>query len=45
MNFVNQIKMGDKLLVIRGSGLAVGFAVKGPIVKVAQKHKEIKVFQ
>ena len=36
---------GDRLLVIRGSGLAVGFAVRGPIVEEARKHPELEVFQ
>jgi bifunctional DNA-binding transcriptional regulator/antitoxin component of YhaV-PrlF toxin-antitoxin module len=35
---------GDRLLVIRGSGLAVGFAVRGPIVAEARGHPELKVF-
>ncbi|MBN1274084.1 MAG: hypothetical protein JXB26_17610 [Candidatus Aminicenantes bacterium] len=39
------IKTGDKLLVIRGSGLAVGFAVKGPIVEEAQRRPELEVFK
>ena len=32
------IRIGARLLVIRGSGLAVGFAVRGPIVEEAWKH-------
>ncbi len=32
------IKAGDDLLVIRGSGLAVGFAVRGPIVREDKKQ-------
>jgi bifunctional DNA-binding transcriptional regulator/antitoxin component of YhaV-PrlF toxin-antitoxin module len=39
------IETGDKLLVIRGSGLAVGFAVRGPIVEEAGKHPELIVFE
>ena len=38
------IRIGDKLLVIRGSGLAIGFAVRGPIVEEAKKHSELDVF-
>lgn len=38
------IKPGDHLLVIRGSGLAVGFAVRGPIVEEARKHPELDIF-
>jgi len=32
------IKAGDKLMVIRGSGLAIGFSVRGPLVAEAPKH-------
>jgi len=39
------IRIGDKLLVIRGSGLAIGFAVRGPIVEEAKKHRELEVFE
>lgn len=39
------IGVGDKLLVIRGSGLAIGFAVRGPIVAEAEKHDELVVFE
>jgi bifunctional DNA-binding transcriptional regulator/antitoxin component of YhaV-PrlF toxin-antitoxin module len=39
------VRMGNRLLVIRGSGLAVGFAVRGPIVAEAEKHRELKVFE
>jgi bifunctional DNA-binding transcriptional regulator/antitoxin component of YhaV-PrlF toxin-antitoxin module len=38
------VKTGDRLLVIRGSGLAVGFAVRGPIVEEARRHAELRVF-
>jgi hypothetical protein len=37
------IRNGDRLLVIRGSGLALGFAVRGPIVREAEKHTELPV--
>jgi hypothetical protein len=37
------IRIGDKLLVIRGSGVALGFAVRGPIVQEAEKHRELPV--
>ena len=36
---------GDLLLVIRGSGLAVGFAVRGPIVDEARRHAGLPVFE
>jgi bifunctional DNA-binding transcriptional regulator/antitoxin component of YhaV-PrlF toxin-antitoxin module len=39
------IRIGDKLLVIRGSGLAIGLAVRGPIVEEALKHKELELFE
>jgi len=39
------ISVGDRLLVIRGSGLALGFAVRGPIVEEAKKHPELAVFE
>jgi hypothetical protein len=39
------IRIGDKLLVIRGSGLAIGFAVRGPIMVEAKKHCNLTVFE
>jgi bifunctional DNA-binding transcriptional regulator/antitoxin component of YhaV-PrlF toxin-antitoxin module len=39
------IRVGDKLLVIRGSGLAIGFAARGRIVEEALKHSELAVFE
>ncbi|MGD8456556.1 MAG: hypothetical protein PVF83_09240 [Anaerolineales bacterium] len=39
------VETGGKLLVIRGSGLAVGFAVRGPIVEEALKHPELLTFE
>ena len=39
------IRIADKLLVIRGSGLAIGFAVRGPIVEEAKKHHELEVLE
>ncbi|MBN1947545.1 MAG: hypothetical protein JW797_17875 [Bradymonadales bacterium] len=38
------VGIGDKLLVIRGSGLAIGFAVRGPIVAEGRKHPELLEF-
>ena len=38
------IKTGDSLLVIRGSGLALGFIIRGPIVQEALNHPELEVF-
>jgi hypothetical protein len=37
------IRIGDRLLMIRGSGLALGFAVRGPIVREARNHGELPV--
>lgn len=37
------IHIGGRLLAIRGSGLALGFAVRGPIVQEARKHRELPV--
>lgn len=39
-----EIVPGSKLLVVRGSGLAVGLVSKGPIFEEAQKHPEIEEF-
>lgn len=39
------IGIGDKLLVVRGSGLAVGLLVRGPIVEEATRHAELQVFE
>jgi bifunctional DNA-binding transcriptional regulator/antitoxin component of YhaV-PrlF toxin-antitoxin module len=39
------LRVGDKLLVVRGSRLAVAFAAKGPIVDEAGKHPELVVYQ
>jgi len=39
------VNVGDRLLVIRGSGLALGFAVRGPIVQEARKYGELPVFE
>jgi len=39
------VKIGNKLLVIRGSGLAIGFAVRGPIIEEAKKHLELEVYE
>jgi hypothetical protein len=38
------IKMNKKLLVARGSGLALGFIASGPIYEEAKKHPEILTF-
>jgi bifunctional DNA-binding transcriptional regulator/antitoxin component of YhaV-PrlF toxin-antitoxin module len=39
------VKRGDRLLVVRGSGLGPGFIVRGPIVELAREHPELEVFK
>jgi hypothetical protein len=38
------LKPGDRLLVVRGSGLALGFLQRGPIYDEALRHPEIQMF-
>jgi hypothetical protein len=38
-----RVKPGDKLLAVRGSGIAVGFVAHGPIVNEAEKHGDLPV--
>jgi len=38
------IKPGQKVLVARGSGLAIGFLARGLIFEQAKKHNDLKVF-
>mgnify|MGYP006308213043 CR=1 FL=1 len=38
------IRPGDKILALRGSNLALSYAVRGPIVEEAARHPELKVF-
>jgi hypothetical protein len=40
-----EIVPGDRLLTVRGSGLALGFALRGPLVDEALTHAEIEVFE
>jgi bifunctional DNA-binding transcriptional regulator/antitoxin component of YhaV-PrlF toxin-antitoxin module len=40
-----EVSPGDNLLSIRGSNLALGFAVKGPIIEEAQNHPELAFFE
>ena len=35
---------GERLLVVRGSGRALGFIVRGPIYEEALKHPELMSF-
>ncbi|MBU7024562.1 MAG: hypothetical protein HXS40_10395 [Theionarchaea archaeon] len=39
------INPGDCLLSVRGSGIALGFIVQGPIVEEARSHPEIQVYE
>ncbi len=38
------VSIGDRLLAIRGSGLALSMILKGPIIHEAVKHPELDVF-
>ncbi len=38
------LEKNEKLLVGRGSGLAMGFIAKGPIFQEAQQHLELEIF-
>lgn len=38
------IEPGQKALVTKGSGLALGFLARGPIVEEAKKHPELETF-
>lgn len=38
------VQPGDRLLVVRGSGLALGFVANGPIYAEALKHPELEIF-
>ena len=40
-----EVVPGDRLLTVRGSGLALGFALMGPLVDEAVTHAEIEVFE
>lgn len=39
------IQSGDRLLVVRGSGLGVGFIVRGPIIMEAQRHADLLLIE
>jgi len=38
------IQPGDRLLVVRGSGRALGFLTRGPIYEEALRHPEVDAF-
>ncbi len=35
----------NRVLAIRGSGLGVGLVTRGPVVELAKKHPELKIFE
>jgi hypothetical protein len=39
------VDLGDRLLVVRGSGRALGFIARGPIYQEALQHSTIEVFE
>ncbi len=39
------IRPGNAVLSARGSGLGVGIIVRGPIIKEAEKHTELKIYK
>ncbi|NBD34926.1 MAG: hypothetical protein GVY30_02880 [Chloroflexi bacterium] len=39
------VKPGDRLLVIRGSAVGLGFAARGRICAAAREHPELEVFR
>jgi len=38
------VRPGDRLLAVRGSGLALGLVARGPIYGEATQHSELEVF-
>lgn len=40
-----EIQPGERLLAVRGSGLALGFLLRGPIVEEALKHPELETYE
>ena len=39
------VQVGNPLLTVRGSGMALGFITRGPIVEEAMRHPELVVFE
>lgn len=39
------VKPGDTLLAVRGTGLALGFIVRGPIAEEARRHTELDIYE
>jgi len=40
-----EIIIGDLLLVVKGSPIAIGFALRGSIIEEASRHPELEVFE
>jgi len=38
------VNLGDSLLSVRGSNVAIGFLVKGPIIEEAKKHSDVNAY-
>ena len=38
------VHVGDRILVVRGSRIGIGFPVRGPIIEEASNHPEVEVF-
>jgi hypothetical protein len=39
------INLGDLLLSIKGSNIAIGFSVRGPIIGEAKKHSDVELLE
>jgi bifunctional DNA-binding transcriptional regulator/antitoxin component of YhaV-PrlF toxin-antitoxin module len=39
------VNPGDCLLGVRGSNIAIGFPVRGPIIEEAKRHPELELFE
>ena len=39
------IEKDSMLLTVRGSYVALGFIVRGPLIEEAQRHPELKVYE
>ena len=39
------INLGDRLLLVRGSHLGLGFVIRGPIIEEAKKHSELETYE
>jgi hypothetical protein len=42
---VASVQPGDRLLLVRGSGRALGFVARGPIYEEALRHPELETWQ